>query len=181
MAPPIEPTPPSADLELPWDAVDATDPVVALTDARRRLGDTFSVESGGVTYLFTFGEAGLRSFYAAEERDASKGLADYRMLVRKMPEELFAGRRTFAHDLFGAEEVQGYLDNLDWAIAAEIERLGREGSFDVFDLSRRLGRNVGRRARGARAGRARDQCVAHPSLPRTQFPRRHRPALGRRG
>ena len=139
----IDPAPPRADFSLPWDAPDVLDPVVALTDARRQLGDTFTVESGGVTYLFTFSEAGLRSFYAIEERNASKGIADYRMLVRKLPDELFAERRTFAHDLFGAEEVQGYLDNLDWAIATEIDALGASGTFDVFDLSRRLGHRLG--------------------------------------
>jgi cytochrome P450 len=101
------------------------------------------VESGGVTYLFTFSEAGLRSFYAVEERDASKGIADYRMLVRKLPRELFAERRTFAHDLFGAEEVQGYLDNLDWAITTAIDELGDSGSFDVFGFSRQLGHRLG--------------------------------------
>jgi cytochrome P450 len=139
----IDPLPPRADFSLPWDSPDVLDPVVALADARGRLGDTFTVESGGVTYLFTFSEDGLRSFYAVEERDASKGIADYRMLVRKLPDELFAERRTFAHDLFGAEEVQSYLDNLDWAIETEIEALGDAGSFDVFDLARRLGHRLG--------------------------------------
>jgi cytochrome P450 len=65
------------------------------------------------------------------------------MLVRKLPDELFVERRTFAHDLFGAEEVQGYLDNLDWAIDAEIEQLGDVGSLDVFDFSRRIGHRLG--------------------------------------
>jgi len=139
----IDPSPPRADFALPWDSVDVIDPVVALSDARRRLGDTFTLESGGVTYLFTFGADGLRAFYAVEERDASKGIADYRMLVRKLPDELFAERRTFAHDLFGAEEVQGYLDNLDWAIATAIDALGDTGSFDVFDFSRGLGHRLG--------------------------------------
>ncbi len=141
--PPIEPAPVWAEFSLPWDAPDAGDPVVLLAGARRALGDTFAVESGGVAYLFTFGAAGLRAFYAVEERYASKGLADYRMLVRKLPDELFAERRTFAHDLFGAEEVQGYLGNLDWAIATEIDLLGEAGSFDVFDFARRVGHRLG--------------------------------------
>jgi cytochrome P450 len=143
VAPLIDPSPPRSDLAMPWDSPDEIDPVVGLTDARRQVGDTFAVESGGVTYLFTFSEVGLRSFYAVEERVASKGLADYRMLVRKLPDELFVERRTFAHDLFGAEEVQGYLDNLDWAIDAEIDELGDVGSFDVFDFSRRIGHRLG--------------------------------------
>jgi cytochrome P450 len=143
VAPLIDPSPPRSDFAMPWDVATETDPVVALTDARRQLGDTFAVESGGETYLFVFSDAGLRSFYAVEERDASKGLADYRMLVRKLPDELFVERRTFAHDLFGAEEVQGYLDNLDWAIDGAIEELGDAGTFDVFDFARRLGHRLG--------------------------------------
>ncbi len=128
--------PPVAGFALPWDDPGAPDPVVALTEARRTLGDTFAVRSGGTTYLFVFGEPGLRAFYAVAERDASKGLADYRMLVRKLPIELFAERRTFPHDLFGAQEVEGYLENLDWAIGAHIEELGDAGTFDVFVLAR---------------------------------------------
>ncbi len=143
MAGPIDPAPPRAGFALPWDDSEIDDPVVALTAARRDLGDTFVVVSGGVSYLFTFGEAGLRAFYAVEERDASKGIADYRMLVRKLPDELFAERRTFAHDLFGAEEVQGYLDNLDWAIECALDELGGSGSFDAFEFSRRLGHRLG--------------------------------------
>jgi GrpB-like predicted nucleotidyltransferase (UPF0157 family)/cytochrome P450 len=139
----IDPSPPRARFELPWDSPAVADPVVALGEARAGLGDTFVVESGGVTYLFTFGETGLAAFYAVAERDASKGLADYRMLVRKMPDELFAERRTFAHDLFGAEEVQGYLANLDGAIDAQIAELGDAGEFDVFDLARRVGHRLG--------------------------------------
>ena len=130
----IEPTPPRAPFSLPWDSPEVIDPVVALGAARRDLGDTFVVESGGVSYLFTFSEVGLRWFYAVEERDASKGITDYRMLVRKLPDELFTERRNFARDLFGAEEVQCYLDNLDWAIDTAIDgcvarrRAGRVGA-----------------------------------------------------
>ena len=53
-----------------------------------------------------FSPDALRAFYALPESDASKGLADYRMLVRKLPPELFAGVRTMAHDLFGAQDVE---------------------------------------------------------------------------
>src|SRR3954469_18824760 len=106
----ITPVPPRAAFGFPWDDPDAPDPVVALTAARAELGDTFVVESGATPYLFVFGEEGLRAFYAIAEHDASKGLADYRMLVRKLPIELFAERRTFAHDLFGAKDFEGYLD-----------------------------------------------------------------------
>jgi cytochrome P450 len=100
------------------------------------------LQSGSTTYLLTFGEVGLRNFYALAERDASKGIADYRMLVRKMPASLFTERRTFAHDLFGAQEVENYLDALDWAIAVQLDELGAEGQFEVFELARRLGHRL---------------------------------------
>jgi cytochrome P450 len=134
--------PPLAGFALPWDDAAAPDPVEALTRARAELGDTFALHSGRVTYLFTFGEPGLRNFYALAERDASKGVADYRMLVRKLPASLFAERRTFAHDLFGAQEVESYLDALDWAITAQLDELGERGDFEVFELARRLGHRL---------------------------------------
>ena len=112
------------------------------TCARADLGDTFALQSGRVTYLFTFGESGLRTFYALTERDASKGIADYRMLARKLPASLFAERRTFAHDLFGAQEVESYLGALDWAVAAQLDELGANGEFEVFEFARRLGHRL---------------------------------------
>jgi hypothetical protein len=77
--------PPVAAFAFPWDDRDAPDPVVALSRAREELGDTFVVRSGATTCVFTFGEIGLRNFYALGESDASKGVADYRVLVRTLP------------------------------------------------------------------------------------------------
>jgi cytochrome P450 len=133
---------PIAPFALPWDDAAAPHPVDALRDARAALGDRFWVHSGATQYLFVFDEPGLRAFYALPERDASKGLADYRMLVRKLPDELFAERRTFAHDLFGAQEVEGYLDDLDAAIAGQLAIMGDRGTFDVFDWSRTVGHRL---------------------------------------
>src|ERR1700690_1617462 len=92
--PKIVPMPPVADdCALPWDAP-SPDPIGALTDARLALGDTFVVDSGDDRYLFTFSPVGVTSFYALPEDQASKGMADWRMLRRKLPDELFVGRRT---------------------------------------------------------------------------------------
>lgn len=152
------PAPPVADLAFPWDDFDAPDPVEALAGARARLGDTFVVESGRDRYLFVFSADSLRDFYALPENVASKGLADYRMLLRKLPKELFATRRTFAHDLFGAQDVEGYLGHLDVAIARQIDELGNGGTIDVFELSRRLGHRL---ALGCWMG---DDAADHPML-----------------
>jgi cytochrome P450 len=140
--PVIEPSPPVASITFPWDDADAPDPVDALAQARRELGETFVVDSGDDRYLFVFSAVALTGFYAIAERVASKGLADYRMLLRKLPDELFLGRRTFAHDLFGAQEVEGYLDHLDVAIERQLAELGDSGTFDAFALARRLGHRL---------------------------------------
>ena len=93
----IRPSPPhAAGVGLPWD-VEVDDAVAVLAAARRRLGDTFTVTSGDDTYLFVFSPDGVAGFYDLPEDVASKGVADYLMLKRKLPDELFVGRRTFPH------------------------------------------------------------------------------------
>ncbi|MGZ4755560.1 MAG: cytochrome P450 [Acidimicrobiia bacterium] len=138
----VDPAPPEADITFPWDDPDAADPVLALVRSREEHGDTFQVRSGRDRFLFVFSPRALSELYALPENVASKGLADYRMLLRKLPKELFADRRTFAHDLFGAQEVEGYLGHLDTAIDRQIEELGDSGTFDAFELARRLGHRL---------------------------------------
>ncbi|BBY29704.1 cytochrome P450 [Mycolicibacterium sediminis] len=127
---------------LPWD-VAVTDGVAAIAAARERHGDTFVVDSGGQHYLFTFSPTGVESFYALPEEVASKGVADYLMLRRKLPDEIFAGRRTLPGSLFRRDDVTSYLDNLDAALDATFAELGDAGTVDVFALTRRLGHRMG--------------------------------------
>src|ERR1700733_786464 len=127
---------------LPWDAV-VEDPVATLADARARLGDTFVVDSGDDRYLFLFSPLGLAALYGLPEETASKGVADWRMLRRKLPDEVFAGRRVLPHQLFGREDVAAYLRNVGLAVEAAADELGPEGEVDLFSLSRRLGHRVG--------------------------------------
>ena len=127
---------------MPWDAV-VPDPVAAIGEARMQYGDTFVVEGDGTEYLFLFSPAGVQSFYALAEVDASKGIADWQMLRRKLPDELFLGRRTFPHDLFARDDVVQYREVLDVAIAQTWDELGPSGEVDVFDLTRRLGHRTG--------------------------------------
>ena len=138
----IRPEPPRADVALPWDAP-VTDVVATMADARRRCGETFAVASGGVDHLFLFSPEGVRSFYALPEAEASKGVADWQMLLRKLPPELFDGRRTLPHDLFGREDAGAHLSALDAAIDEELSVLGDAGEVDVFALTRRLGHRMG--------------------------------------
>jgi cytochrome P450 len=114
------------------------DAVAAIAAAREHHGDTFVVESGADHYLFTFSPTGVESFYALTEETASKGVADYLMLRRKLPEEIFAGRRTLPGTLFRRDDVALYLANLDRALERTSAELGPTGSADVFDLTRRL-------------------------------------------
>jgi hypothetical protein len=101
----IGPSPPVAEgIGLPWD-VPVDDAAAAIAEARARHGDTFVVASGGERYLFTFSPVGVESFYALPEEAASKGLADYLMLRRKLPDEIFAGRRVLPTSLFRRDDV----------------------------------------------------------------------------
>jgi cytochrome P450 len=144
MEPPlIVPMPPVAEgFALPWDAPMA-DPIAALADVRQQLGDTFVVDSGADRYLFTFAPVGVASFYALPEEQASKGVADWRMLRRKLPDEIFVGRRTLPHQLFGREDVSQFLANVDRALDDTLDELGDGGVVDAFALTRRLGHRVG--------------------------------------
>ena len=129
-------------VRLPWDAVVA-DPVATLADARWRLGDTFVVDSGDDRYLFLFSPMGVAALYGLPEEKASKGVADWRMLRRKLPDEVFVGRRVLPHQLFGREDVATYLRNVELAIDAAVDEMGSEGEVELFSLSRRLGHRVG--------------------------------------
>ena len=141
--PGIEPMPPLAEgVGLPWD-VAVADPVAALASARERYGDTFAVDSGEDRYLFTFSARGVASFYALPEDRASKGLADFRMLRRKLPAEIFTGRRILPAQLFRRGDVACYLANLSDALGATAEELGERGRADLFALTRRLAHRMG--------------------------------------
>lgn len=140
------PLPPVADgTGLPWDA--PVDPrigaVAAIAAARARHGDTFVVNSGSDHYLFTFTPAGVESFYALPEDKASKGVADHLMLKRKLPDEVFDGRRVLPGSLFRRDDVMSYLTNLHWALDKTVDELGSRGAVDLFDLTRRLGHRMG--------------------------------------
>ncbi|WP_343572877.1 cytochrome P450 [Mycobacterium sp.] len=137
------PDPPYAERTgLPWD-VSVTDAVAAIAAARSRCGDTFAVRSGTDRYLFTFSAAGIESFYGLPEDKASKGVADYLMLRRKLPDEIFQGRRLLPSTLFRRDDVAGYLAHLDRALDDTIVELGSAGSVEVFELTRRLGHRMG--------------------------------------
>jgi len=139
---PVPAPPYAAGTGLPWD-VPVGDAVAAIAAARARYGDTFVVESGAEHYLFTFSPTGVESFYALPEETASKGIADYLMLRRKLPDDIFAGRRILPGTLFRRDDVVSYLANLDRALQQTIAELGPAGSVDVFDLMRRLGHRMG--------------------------------------
>src|ERR1700756_3013252 len=130
------------DTGLPWD-VAVRDAVKAIAEARARLGDTFVLNSGEDHYLFTFSPAGVESFYALPEEKASKAVADYLMLRRKLPDEIFHGRRILPSSLFRRDDVASYLTNLDQALDRTAVELGSQGHVDVFDLSRRLAHRMG--------------------------------------
>ncbi len=127
---------------LPWDQP-VDDAVAVIAAARETYGDTFVIDSGRDRYLFTFSPQSVAEFYGLPEDRASKGVADWRMLRRKLPDEIFDGRRTFPHDLFGRSDAASYLANVHRALDSIVADMGPEGTVDLFDMSRRLGHRVG--------------------------------------
>jgi len=74
------------------------------------------------------------------------------MLRRKMPEEIFDGRRVLPHDLFSRSDVTNYLDNLERALDIELGALPDSGELDVFAFTRRLGHRIGLASWGGPTG-----------------------------
>lgn len=136
------PAPPLARQALPWHR-EVGDAVATLAEARREHGDTFAVVHDADRYLFLLSPAGVESFYALPEDVASKGVADYLMLRRKLPDGLFDGRRTLPGTLFSRDDVAVYLTHLEAALDATLAELGTSGEADVFALTRRLGHRLG--------------------------------------
>ena len=127
---------------MPWHvAVD--DAVAEIAAARATYGETFTIEQDRDRYLFTFSPAGVESFYALKEESASKGVADYLMLRRKLPDGIFDGRRTLPGTLFRRDDVAAYLAQLEGALDLTVAELGACGELDVFALTRRLGHRLG--------------------------------------
>jgi cytochrome P450 len=119
-------------------------PTEYLRRARAALGDTFVVDVFGYRLFFVFSAEGVRRLYALPEHEASFELATFTLVFKhKIPLELAIGRRHRPHDLFGNQEVEGYLENLERAVDHELAALGGSGTFEAFAWSRRLGHRLG--------------------------------------
>ncbi len=145
--PAIAPMPPQRSGPLPWvgaGLVLLRNPTEFFRATRQALGDTFVVDAFGYRLFSVFSPAGVRALYALPEREASFGLATYELVLkRKLPPELLEGRRNFPHTLFGGQDVEDYLDQLEAAMRLQIEELGDNGVFEIFTLMRRLGHRLG--------------------------------------
>jgi len=145
--PSIDPPPPRAGGHLPW--IGSALPLLRrptrfLARTREALGDTFAVDVFGYRLLFVFSAEGVRRLYELPEAEASFGLATFTLVFKhKIPLELAIGRRNRPHDLFGSQEVEGYLADLESAVAHELDALGDAGSFEAFAFARRLGHRLG--------------------------------------
>ena len=118
----VTPMPPRTTGRIPWIRSGPAllrDPTTFFMNSRRRLGDTFVVDAFGYRLFCVFSPEGVRSLYALPERSASKAAADLALLSHKVPNELWAGRRNFPHDLFGRQEVETYLEQVEQAVALQ--------------------------------------------------------------
>jgi cytochrome P450 len=142
----VEPAPPVVRGRVPWIGAGAAllrDPTRFFDRARAHHGDTFVVDAFGFRMFCVFSPTGVQRLYDLPEREASFGLATYRLIGFKLPPELLVGRRNGPHHLFGSQRVEGYLRALETAVDVEIDELGDEGRFDVFSEARRLGYRLG--------------------------------------
>lgn len=130
------------------------DPTGYFQSCRHRYGNTFRLNVFGHQLLCLFSPQGVQELWALPEASASKGLADLDLLAHKVPDELFAGRRTFPHTLFGRDDVGVYLDNVEEAVDRELAELGDTGEVELFALTRRLGHRVGLASWGGLRGDA---------------------------
>jgi cytochrome P450 len=131
---------------LPWVGPGLSllnDPTSFFQRQRERLGDTYFFESFGYRLFCVFSPRGVKNLWALPEAEASKGVGDFAMLSHKVPSELFQGRRTFPHGLFGRENVEVYLENLTDAVAFEVEALGSQGEIEAFAFTKRLAHRMG--------------------------------------
>ena len=144
--PSVTPLPAAVGSGVPWIGAAPgllRNPTGWFTRQRAAHGDTFLVDALAHRFFCVFGPLGVSSLYAVPEREASFGLATYTMIRTKVPHELFADIRNPPHKLFGNQRVEGYLANLEQAMAAELDVLGSTGSFDAFAESRRIGHRLG--------------------------------------
>src|SRR4029077_15423993 len=112
----VEPAPPRVAGRLPWVGAGAQllrNPAGFFVEMRRTLGDTYLVDAFGYRLFCVFSPAGVRALYAVPEDPATFGPATRHLLPPKLPPELFEGRRTTARTLFGGDDVERYLANLE--------------------------------------------------------------------
>jgi len=95
----------------------------------------------GYRLFFLFSPEGVRRLYALPEEEASFVLATFTLVFKhKIPLEQATGRRIRPHDLFGGQEVEGYLADLENAVARQLAALGpRAPSSDAAPPPRQLG------------------------------------------
>lgn len=141
------PEPPRVRGGLPWIGAGLQllrDPTGFFVRAREIHGDTFGVDAFGYRLFCVFSAEGVQALYRVPEREASFGLATFELVLRhKIPLELAMGRRTRPHDLFGAEDVEGYLGALEDAVTAQLAELSDSGELECFGWARRLGHRLG--------------------------------------
>lgn len=144
---PVTPRPPIVQDELAHIGAGlrfARSPTGFLTELRAEYGDTFLVDIFGYKLFCVFSPAGLRSLYAAEERDASFGMATFDMLGFKTPIEVMldADIQLFYELLQPSRMVAG-LQAIAEGVGEVLDDWEHLETLDVFDAIRTLEQRVG--------------------------------------
>ncbi|MEZ5569160.1 MAG: cytochrome P450 [Halioglobus sp.] len=122
----------------------ARSPTGFLAELRAEYGDTFLVDVFGYKLFCVFSPAGLCSLYAAEERDASFGMATFDMLGFKTPIEVMLDADiALFYELLQPPRVAAGLHTIAEGIAEVLEDWKQLDTLDVFDAVRTLQQRVG--------------------------------------
>ena len=130
----IVPMPPVAEgCALPWDAPLA-DPVALSPRPEGHWATRLSLTAGRIAISSPSLPSAWPPSMRSPRSTASKGVADWRMLRRKLPDEIFVGRRTLPHQLFGREDVSRFLANVDRALDDTLRRAGVIGNQSMCSI-----------------------------------------------
>lgn len=153
----VAPEPPRVGGRWPWIGAGfgfLANPTQFLRRARERHGDTFLLELFGFRLLCLFSPEGLRSLYQLPEKQASFSEATRTLIGFKLPAELIGGDMSMFHQLFGRDQLERHLAQIQGAVRDSLAGLGDTGEIEIFSHMKQLVHRVGFRCWAGREAAA---------------------------